>query len=159
MVSGDSNEQQVLFPKGVEVEVTSDEEGFKGAWYRAHILESVSKSSSKKRKKPVVEYKALVTEDGSGPLTEQVELSYIRPLPPQTENSRESFDVDDIVDAFYRDGWWTGTVRKILEDGRFRVYFDHPPDIIEFEAKDLRSHWDWVDGKWVRPEKQVHLIV
>lgn len=148
-------EHQILFQKGVEVEVTSDEEGFKGAWYRATVLESVPKSASKKRKKALVEYKSLVTEDGSGPLSEQIDISYIRPLPPQEESSNEAFDVNDVVDAFYRDGWWTGTVRKILEDGKLRVYFDNPPDLLEFEAKDLRPHWDWLDGNWVRPEKQV----
>ncbi|KAK0581481.1 hypothetical protein LWI29_014260 [Acer saccharum] len=147
-------EHQILFQKGIEVEVTSDEEGFKGAWYRAIILESVPKSASKKRKKAHVEYKSLVTEDGSGPLTEYIDPAYVRPLPPQEESTNEVFEVHDVVDAFYRDGWWTGTVRKILEDGKYRVYFDNPPDLLEFEGKDLRAHWDWVDGNWVRAGKQ-----
>ncbi|KAJ6972801.1 DUF724 domain-containing protein 3 isoform X5 [Populus alba x Populus x berolinensis] len=34
------------------------------------------------------------------------------------------------------------------------VYFDNPPDVLDFDAKDLRIHLDWVDGKWVRPEMQ-----
>ncbi|KAL5859281.1 hypothetical protein ACOSQ4_000577 [Xanthoceras sorbifolium] len=153
MVTLDSD-HQILFHKGIEVEVTSDEEGFKGAWYRATVLESVPKSGSKKRKKAHVEYKSLVTEDGSGPLTEYIDPTYIRPLPPREDNANEVFEVHDVVDAFYRDGWWTGTVRKILDDGKFRVYFDNPPDLLEFEGKDLREHWDWVDGNWVRPGKQ-----
>ncbi|KAK3194331.1 hypothetical protein Dsin_025641 [Dipteronia sinensis] len=147
-------EHQILFQKGTEVEVTSDEEGFKGAWYRAIILESVPKSTSKKRKKAHVEYKSLVTEDGSGPLTEYIDSAYVRPLPPQEDSTNEVFEVNDVVDAFYRDGWWTGTVRKILEDGKYRVYFDNPPDLLEFEGKDLRAHWDWNDGNWVRAGKE-----
>jgi hypothetical protein len=34
------------------------------------------------------------------------------------------------------------------------VYFDNPPDVVEFEAKDLRLHLDWVDGHWVQPQMQ-----
>ncbi|KAK8639604.1 hypothetical protein V6N13_137977 [Hibiscus sabdariffa] len=64
------------------------------------------------------------------------------------------FEVNDVVDASYRDGWWTGVVRKVLEKSKYRVYFDNPPDVIEFDRKDLRVHWNWIDCQWVRPEKQ-----
>ncbi|KAH9786896.1 DUF724 domain-containing protein 7 [Citrus sinensis] len=153
MVSSDT-ESQIQFSKGTEVEVTSDEEGFRGAWYLATILESPPKSASKKRKKALIEYKYLVTEDGSGPLTEYIDPAYIRPLPPQQEGGEDVFELNEVVEANYRDGWWTGTVRKVLDNGKFRVCFDNPPDVIDFEAIDLRVHYQWVNGKWVRPEKE-----
>ncbi|XP_022728035.1 DUF724 domain-containing protein 2-like isoform X2 [Durio zibethinus] len=141
--------------KGTPVEVTSDEEGFRGAWYLATILESPSKSTSKKRKKALVKHRTLLAKDGSSPLTEYVDPAFIRPLPPnEKEDAQLGFEVNDIVDGSYRDGWWTGVVRKVLEKLKYRVYFDNPPDVIEFERKDLRVHWDWIDGKWVRAEKQ-----
>lgn len=154
MVSSDT-ESQIQFSKGTEVEVTSDEEGFRGAWYLATILESPPKSASKKRKKALIEYKYLVTEDGSGPLTEYIDPAYIRPLPPQQEGGEDVFELNEVVEANYRDGWWTGTVRKVLDNGKFRVCFDNPPDVIDFEAIDLRVHYQWINGKWVRPEKEV----
>ncbi|XVF72788.1 hypothetical protein PTKIN_Ptkin12aG0148100 [Pterospermum kingtungense] len=148
-------QQQQPFGKGTPVEVSSDEEGFRGAWYLATILESPSKSTSKKRKKALVQYKTLLAEDGSSPLTEHVDPAFIRPLPPsEKEGVQSGFGVNDFVDAKSRDGWWTGVMRKVLEKSKYRVYFDNPPDVIEFDRKDLRVHWDWIDGKWVRPEKQ-----
>ncbi|XP_022757793.1 DUF724 domain-containing protein 2-like isoform X2 [Durio zibethinus] len=147
--------QQPPFLKGTPVEVSSDEEGFRGAWYLATILEYPPKSTSKKRKKALVQYRTLLTEDGSSPLTEYVDPAFIRPFPPkEKEDVKPGFEVNDVVDARYRDGWWTGVVRKVLEMSKYRVYFDNPPDVIEFDRKDLRVHWDWIDGKWVRPEKQ-----
>ncbi|XWS36070.1 hypothetical protein CRYUN_Cryun20dG0052500 [Craigia yunnanensis] len=142
--------------KGTPVEVSSDEEGFRGAWYLATILESPPRSTSKKRRKAFVQYSTLLSEDGSSPLTEYVDPAFIRPLlPNEKEDAQLGFEVHDIVDARYRDGWWSGVVRKVLEKSKYRVYFDNPPDVIEFERKDLRIHWNWINGKWVRPEKQL----
>ncbi|KAJ6404063.1 hypothetical protein OIU84_012290 [Salix udensis] len=119
-------DQTIFFNKGEEVEVSSEEEGFRGAWYVATILEfpkpqpqATVKSASKKKRKAIVQYKTLVTEDGSIPLVEQVDPHLIRPLPPQ-----------DLLE----------------NDGFFQ----------ENEAIDatLRLHLDWVDGNWVRPKRQ-----
>ncbi|KAL4342641.1 hypothetical protein GQ457_08G021810 [Hibiscus cannabinus] len=145
--------QQQPFTKGAPVEVSSDDDGFRGAWYSAVILEIPPKSTSKKRKKALIKYKTLLADDGSSPLTEQVDPAYIRPLPPN-EKGTPQIEVNDVVDASYRDGWWTGVVRKVLKKSKFRVYFDNPPDVIEFDRKALRVHWNWIDGKWVRPEKE-----
>jgi|UPI000193D8FD hypothetical protein len=38
------------------------------------------------------------------------------------------------------------------------VYFDNPRDVLEFDAKDLRLHLDWVDDNWVRPKMQRQTI-
>ncbi|XP_011002741.1 PREDICTED: uncharacterized protein LOC105109662 isoform X2 [Populus euphratica] len=156
-------DQTILFNKGEEVEVSSDEEGFRGAWYLATILEfpkpqsqAAVKSASKKKRKAIVQYKTLVTEDGSAPLVEQVDPHLIRPLPPQyLLKNGGLFQENEAIDASLRDGWWSGVVKKVLDGGsRYMVYFDNPPDVVEFEAKDLRLHLDWVDGNWVRPQMQ-----
>jgi hypothetical protein len=156
-------DQTILFNKGEEVEVSSDEEGFRGAWYLATILEfpkpqsqAAVKSASKKKRKAIVQYKTLVTEDGSAPLVEQVDPHLIRPLPPQyLLKNGGLFQENEAIDASLRDGWWSGVVKKVLDGGsRYMVYFDNPPDVVEFEAKDLRLHLDWVDGHWVQPQMQ-----
>jgi len=156
-------DQTILFNKSEEVEVSSDEEGFRGAWYLATILEfpkpqsqAAVKSASKKKRKAIVQYKTLVTEDGSAPLVEQVDPHLIRPLPPQNLLKNDGlFQENEAIDASLRDGWWSGVVKKVLDGGsRYMVYFDNPPDVVEFEAKDLRLHLDWVDGNWVQPQMQ-----
>ncbi|CAB4269686.1 unnamed protein product [Prunus armeniaca] len=81
------------------------------AWFRATIVTSPTNSASKKRKRALVEYESLVTEDGSQQLK------------------------DD-------------------NNSKYRVVFENPPDLIEFERERLRLHQDWDAGKWVRPNKQ-----
>ncbi|KAM1956607.1 hypothetical protein ACFX16_025997 [Malus domestica] len=149
----EEQQQLQLFGVGSEVEVRTDEEGFKGALFRATIVTSPTNSASKKRKRALVEYKNLVTEDGSKQLKEYVDSEHLRPTPPQLAD--RNFEEGDAVDADYRDGWWTGVVGKVVENNsKYSVVFDNPPDLIEFQKDRLRLHQDWVNGEWVRPNKQ-----
>ncbi|XP_050367438.1 DUF724 domain-containing protein 3-like isoform X2 [Argentina anserina] len=154
--ASESQQQQThLFTVGSEVEVRSDEEGFKGAWFRATIVHSPPPSSAaaKKKKKALVEYKTLVTEDGSQPLKEHVEFGYIRPLPPHVAD--QDLEVGHLVDADYRDGWWTGVVHTVInKNSRYSIFFENPPDVLEFDRDRLRLHQDWVEGIWFRSNKQ-----
>lgn len=148
---GGTRTQQYL-TKGTTVEVTSDEEGFKGVWFDATIL-SVSSSASKK-KKVLVEYRSILAdENGSNPLREFVNASFVRPVPPL--EIVESFQLYDVVDASYKDGWWTGVITRVLDDSRYQVTFSNPPDVLEFGISELRLHKQWVKGNWVIPGKQV----
>lgn len=147
------NHHQKPFTVGSEIEVSIDEEGFKGALFRATILKLPTSFSPLKKKKALVEYKTLVTEDGSSPLKEQVDALSLRPLPPDTADS--GFEEGDIVDAVDKDGWWTGVVCGVLKDGGYSVFFKHPLHVMAFQRNELRLHQDWVDGKWVVPQKMV----
>lgn len=150
------NQRQQVLTVGSEVEVSSDEEGFKGAWFGATIIQYPTSSASRNRKtkRALVEYKTLVTEDGLEPLKEYVDLAHIRHLPPAMDNQQD-FVEGDVVDVDYRDGWWTGVISKVLGDSKYRVFFENPPDVIEFEHKNLRFHQDLIRGDWIRPERQV----
>ncbi|XP_022146926.1 DUF724 domain-containing protein 3-like isoform X2 [Momordica charantia] len=140
------------FTIGSEIEVSIDEDGFKGALFRATILKlPTSPFSQSKKKKALVEYKTLVTENGSTPLKEQVDALSLRPLPP--DSSLKDFEEGDIVDAVDKDGWWTGVVCKVLEDGGYSVFFKNPLHVMDFQRNQLRLHQDWVDGNWVVPPK------
>lgn len=150
---------QQLFPVGSLVEVKTDEEGFRGVFFVATVISSSPlskrKNGRKSFKKLQVEYHNLVaSEDGSERLRECVDVSFVRPAPPPQEYF-EGFGLNDSVDAFYKDGWWTGIIAQVLEGGRFIVTFPNPPDEIEFGLSELRVHWDWCNGSWFRPEKQV----
>jgi hypothetical protein len=144
-----------IYCVGEEVEVSSDEPGFKGSWYVATIIEP---PIPKKYTRARVEYRTLLTEDGSEPLKEYVDEGYVRPKPPQEEFSAKDLELGGVVGAYCRDGWWTGVVVKVLGDSRYRVYFKNPPDVIEFDRKDLRVHQEWLNGEWVRPEKRVRNV-
>lgn len=139
---------------GSEVEVSSDEERLKGAWFRATIIEYPDSSTSSKSNRALVEYQKLVTEGGSKPLKEYVDLAHLRHLPPAMDDQQD-FVEGDVVDVDYKYGWWTGIIKKVLGNSKYRVFFENPPDLIEFEHKDLRFHQDLVGEDWVRPERQV----
>lgn len=64
-------------------------------------------------------------DDGSKKLIERVHVSFMRPLPPVGKGINEMIEVNDVVDAFHNDGWWTGVVYDVIDDGRkFVVCFD-----------------------------------
>ncbi|KAL5717746.1 hypothetical protein ACHQM5_010714 [Ranunculus cassubicifolius] len=100
--------EELQFSKGMQVEVCSDEDGLRGAWFEATILRP-----STKRHKVYVEYKNLTTVKGSNLLKEFVNEVNLRPVPPREAN--RSFNSNDEVDAYYNDGWWEGVVIQVLE--------------------------------------------
>jgi len=140
-----------IYCVGEEVEVSSDKPGFKGSWYMATVIEP---PIPKKYTRAKVEYRTLLTKEGSEPLKEYIDECYMRPKPPQEEFAAQDLELGGVVGAYCRDGWWTGEVVKVLGDSRYRVYFKNPPDVIEFDRKDLRVHQEWLNGKWVRPDKR-----
>ncbi|XP_065853884.1 DUF724 domain-containing protein 8-like [Euphorbia lathyris] len=139
------------------VEVTSDEEGFKGAWFEAKIL----KSYLNRKRKFLIQYKNLVSEkDSNELLKETVDVSFIRPLPPAPE-ADQIYEVDDVLDAFHRDGWWKGVVRNVelrmcwgKLRRRYTVEFENPSDRFNYSGNALRFHHDWIGRKWIRSPRQ-----
>ncbi|GMH10414.1 hypothetical protein Nepgr_012255 [Nepenthes gracilis] len=142
--------EEGIFSKGSLVEVSSDEDGFLGAWFAATILYAVEKD------KFLVEYKDLRTEDDKDFLKEHADTLHIRPCPPETSRVDE-FKQFEEVDAWYNDGWWVGVISKILDKSKYVVYFKGSNEEIEFEHSDLRLHQDWIDGKWVTASKALNL--
>ncbi|WCJ39793.1 Agenet domain-containing protein [Euphorbia peplus] len=124
-----------------KVEVSSKEEGFTGAWFKAKIV----MESDKKRNHVFVQYEDLLASDSRGnsysdvPLIEAIETSFIRHVPPPPQRDQR-YEVYDVVDASYRDGWCEGVVSnvEVLKDDKMR-------------GVDLRFHLDWVDGQWRGP--------
>ncbi|KAI3679561.1 hypothetical protein L2E82_51224 [Cichorium intybus] len=152
--------------KGSQVEVSSDEDGLNGAWFVATVIHPPPSISSSKKNKSLnhhthnnlvyVEYHNLLSEDGpSRRLREYANVSYVRPSPHlDTNAAAPHFQLNDLVDAFYRDGWWTGVITAVVDSSNFVVTFQNPPDQIQFNSSDLRVHRRWDGGRWVQPEIQ-----
>ncbi|KAL6607892.1 hypothetical protein ACP70R_040955 [Stipagrostis hirtigluma subsp. patula] len=143
------NVLKAKFTQGVKVEVSSDDEGFRGAWFEATVLKSVGS-------KFLVEYATLKAEDETSPLTEPVEARHIRPSPPHIPVVN-GFKLLDEVDAFCNDGWWVGVVSKIISDQKYMVYFRPWKEEMEFEHEQLRFHCDWMGGRWMRASPALEL--
>ncbi|XP_065852209.1 DUF724 domain-containing protein 6-like [Euphorbia lathyris] len=137
------------------VEVTSDEEGFRGAWYEAKVLNTYRKN------KISVQYQSLLSDDYPDELLiEDVDISFIRPAPPPSA-AKQIYEPYDVVDAFHRDGWWTGVVSKVDVRKRkkklrrkYTVVFENPSEQWDFNGGLLRFHHVWMFGRWVRHPKK-----
>ncbi|KAF3685588.1 hypothetical protein T459_20317 [Capsicum annuum] len=128
------------FKRGDVIEVASKDEGFVGSYYEAIVV------CQPLKKDYIVQYKTLMRDDHSGPLTEFVTLDELRPVPPEIPVSR--FDVHDRVDAYSNDGWWVGKITGKIGATYF-VYFELSGDECGYGISDLRVHQDWADGKWI----------
>lgn len=141
------------FSQGSKVEISNGQ----GAWLPGTILEPQSNPlpfSLRKRKALfLVQYDTLVLEDDpSMPLTEEVDVSSLRPAPPPDDNA--DFEPNDVVDAFNLDAWWPGVVMSVAGD-KYTVGFKSPPDLLELGRGELRRHWDWRGGEWARADKEM----
>ncbi|EXB53015.1 hypothetical protein L484_018899 [Morus notabilis] len=140
-INGSKETVQEKFVKGELVEVSSDEDGFEGAWFSATIVEPTGTD------KFLVEYQSLRTEDDKDFLTEDIDILHIRPCPAET--LVVGFRLLEEVDCLYNDGWWVGVVSKVLGDSRYIVYFKDTKEEMEFHHFQMRLHHEWIDGKWV----------
>lgn len=133
------------FKKGTKVEISIDEEGFRGAWFTGTVV----KAPAKNDKKVMVEYETLLAENKTTPLREKVDLVQIRPTPPR--ETKRVFKLNEEVDVLYSDGWWEGVITHIHPDNQYSVYFRPTREQNEFNDSDLRLHREWVHGNWVPP--------
>ncbi|XWS57412.1 hypothetical protein CRYUN_Cryun09bG0172000 [Craigia yunnanensis] len=133
---------EVKFSEGAHVEVSSDEDGFEGAWFAATIVKALGKD------RYLIQYKSLRTEDDTDFLKEEFDILHIRPCPPEIVVA-DQFKKLDEVDALYNDGWWVGVISKVLSDSKYQVYFRNTEEEMKFDHSELRLHQDWIDGKWI----------
>ncbi|XP_016447090.1 protein AGENET DOMAIN (AGD)-CONTAINING P1-like [Nicotiana tabacum] len=126
------------FCRGDVVEVASKEDGFVGSYYEAIVV------CQPLKKDYIVQYKTLLKDDLSGPLTEFVTVSELRPVPPEIPVS--GFSLNDEVDAFDNDGWWVGKITGKI-GANYIVYFETSEDECAYTISDLRVHQDWIDGE------------
>ncbi|RVW86282.1 Retrovirus-related Pol polyprotein from transposon TNT 1-94 [Vitis vinifera] len=94
----------------------------------------------------------LAYDVGSKFLMKVVDTSFPKPL--LLLEAETNFCVNNIVDEFYRDEWWTSVITRISEDLKCIIFFQNPPDEIQFDWSNLQMHEEWVDDKWIKPKKQ-----
>ncbi|KAM7275648.1 hypothetical protein ACFE04_017514 [Oxalis oulophora] len=89
----------------------------------------------------LVQYNNLLSNDGAKYLTEFVDLSLIRSLPPSRDYNH--FELNDVVDVFHFKGWRVCVIDKVMckEEGKeYRVRFDQNPNSHFFDfAHDFLS--------------------
>lgn len=134
-----------VFDNGMMVEVRSDERGYEGSWFSAKIISYLGGN------RYTVEYQTLKTEDERELLKEEARGSDIRPIPPLLIQKAYQYELDEDVDAWYNEGWWSGRVCMVKKkDVRYGVYFKTTEERLEFGYNDLRPSLVWRNGKWSR---------
>ncbi|OAY56172.1 hypothetical protein MANES_03G208100v8 [Manihot esculenta] len=128
---------------GTSVEVKSDEEGYKGAWYGASVIDTIGNDEF------LVQYLTLVTDDETAPLREVVKKDDIRPCPPPV-SSVVRFELFEKVDVWFNEGWWEGEVLEVQYGFKYKVYFSSSNETLEFDHSVLRHHQEWNNGKWIK---------
>lgn len=142
--------KMIEFCRGQNVEVSVKEDGFVGSYYEARVVSHLENGLY------VVQYKNLLEDDESQPLTETVYSKELRPLPPSIPIS--GFSTNQKVDAFDNDGWWVGVITRKCECGcgpncDYCVYFEASQQEIAYPFSRLRVHQEWVNGKWILSNK------
>ncbi|XP_076945162.1 DUF724 domain-containing protein 6-like [Bidens hawaiensis] len=145
--------------KGSQVEVSSHiSNSNDGAWYTATVIYPPPSNHTTRNSLVYVEYHHLLSEDGSNNrMREYANVAYVRPAPVH-HTGPVSFQVNDHVDAFYRDGWWTGVVTSVVDDENYVVAFENPSVEVRFRCEELRMHKEWIGGRWIERNKQVVFI-
>lgn len=135
--------------QGARVEISSDEDGFAGAWFAATIIEQLDEN------RYLIQYESLRNDNNTDFEKEEVDRLHIRPYPPNCPV--DSFKLFDEVDALYNDGWWVGIISEALDNQNYKVYFRGTKELMKFKDSELRIHQDWIDGKWVIPSQALQL--
>lgn len=128
--------EEESFCQGARVEISSDEDGFAGAWFGATVLEELDGN------RYMVQYETLRNDDDTDFEIEEVDSLHMRPYPPN--RPVESFKPYDKVDAFYNDGWWEGVISDVLDNQIYIVYFRGTHELLKFLHSELRVHQDWI---------------
>ena len=119
---------------GMKVEVSSDENGFEGAWFEAIVIGRVDNTAEIKY---YVRYEHFITDEVvPEPLIEEVFLEYMRPIPPQVPLP-SIIEADIRVEVLENDCWWRGVIVDTFESplsmkDLYEVYFPDSHNLLPF---------------------------
>ncbi|KAL4561901.1 hypothetical protein LXL04_034084 [Taraxacum kok-saghyz] len=95
-------------------------------------------------------------------LVEKIQANHVRPYPSHINHDVDAFQKLEIVDVWYKDGWWDGVIHDVFYNMknylRYEVCFDYMPtkkQYGDFQPTNVRPHQDWVlvnnERVWVSP--------
>ncbi|XP_020587292.1 LOW QUALITY PROTEIN: uncharacterized protein LOC110029371 [Phalaenopsis equestris] len=148
--------------KGSQVEVMSDEDGLRGAWFSARVLDM-------KDNKAYVCYNDFSTKEGHPKEwivleNEREKAPRIRPAVLATamryEGTRKRrrehhgsyiWAIGDHVDAWMHDRWWEGAIveKSSGDDTKLTVQLLAKSDKLVVDAWNVRPALIWKDGQWM----------
>ncbi|KAL0733982.1 hypothetical protein Bca4012_010192 [Brassica carinata] len=135
----EENRLPTLFEIGADVEIASNEDTTCRIWYPAKVvdLNGVDRVT-------VDFYRTVFAEKKK--VQNTITTEKIRPAPPTS--FQKAFEMNDNVEGFYKNGWYSGQVKMVLGDNTYSVYLNSSMETIQFEPSHLRIHREWIDGVW-----------
>uniref|UniRef100_A0A0D9XT41 Agenet domain-containing protein n=1 Tax=Leersia perrieri TaxID=77586 RepID=A0A0D9XT41_9ORYZ len=146
---------------GAEVEVRVDADGFHGSWFEATVESFLPARGPRTPARYTASYAHLVDDDDGGALVEPFAPSHLRPRPPPISDDL-LLRTHQIVEAFHKDGWWSGIVfpnsssgaaaagEESNPGGGITVAFPITREVITFPPRLVRPRRDYVAGVgWV----------
>lgn len=132
------------YNRGDRVEVAKTEVGFEDSFFLVNVISPLSNGDY------IIQFRTVLHDSGYGPRREIANENQLRPLP--LEFMPVNFKEGDMVDANYRDGWWTGTVVRVV-GSQYTVFFKAIGEEREFQLDELRLHQDYDNGIWLYSKK------
>ncbi|KAB2088793.1 hypothetical protein ERO13_A03G017832v2 [Gossypium hirsutum] len=143
-----------LLQPGSIVEVNPRDNDYLGAWYLAVIIERASSTCDDRY---VVQLLFLYEDISTGTKAIREYNSVdIRPLPPR--HRPRKFKVGDLVEAYYRFGWFEGEIVEELHNGNYICQLKSSKRL-ELVVERLRLQRSWRDGEWIPPLDESELAV
>nr|VDD62632.1 unnamed protein product [Brassica oleracea] len=150
--------------KDCEVEVSLQEDGFKGSRFRAILEQNPARVKGKKLR---VCYKTLFNEDverpdGSflvyfddPPYIMRFIRSQLRPhadwIDSEWVKSKNTYSLNDYVEVVGTHGWRKGRVTEILLENNYKVYFAATKEDAIFNYTEITLSIEWLGGgSWIK---------
>lgn len=137
------------------IEVIGYEPGYEHSYFEGEVIGDYDGMFK-------IQYKDLVVENDGPNVVEMIHPDHVRPLPPHIDHDVDAFQIGDVVDVWYKDGWWDGVIHYIFynmnNNKRYEVFFDYMPTkkmYDDYQPHNVRPHQDWVivnnERVWVSP--------
>ncbi|WZZ80056.1 hypothetical protein YC2023_100628 [Brassica napus] len=134
------------FQIGAEVEILSTDDEI---WYPGKVVDL---KLCEGLEELTVEYTTLFADQHRlQKLQDTITADKIRPAIPTSD--QKSFEMMDMVEVFYNNGWSSGQISMVLGDNTYSVCLYTSMETILFKHSDLRIHREWKDGVWKMADK------
>ncbi|KAG2323230.1 hypothetical protein Bca52824_016443 [Brassica carinata] len=141
----EENRLPILFEIGTDVEIASNDDTTSRIWYPAKVVDLNGVE------KVTVEYYRTVFSEKKK-VQNTITTEKIRLAPPTS--FQKAFEMNDNVEGFYKNGWYSGKIKMVLGDNTYSVYLNSSMETIQFEPSHFRIHREWIDGVWKIADEQ-----
>ena len=99
----------------------------------------------------LVEYRDLYNNKTTKHMTNVREIRIRPQAPTMSKGYIAELSLMNDVEVFNKDHWCKGKVRSLLNVNKVGVFIHETHEIRQFDVKDVRICYEWVNGSWCPP--------